>query len=368
MYNIYFYNGSEIILITIEKEKTIEELINEYFKRKEKSNLSIENIENTYFIFNSEIIKYKYNKKTIKSILSNLSRIDVYHLEYNNQSINYKEISPIKNNVYTSVYKGQIQNISNPIYVAIKKIHKERIKEDMMDELLEIEITEKEFLPEIIKFNKEIKNMQLCHCENSVEIYDYFDTEKEFIIVMELCDDTLLRELAKTKNGFTVEKIKEILLQLNNVFKKMHENKIVHRDIKLNNILIIYLNKEKTKFKVLLSDYGISNQINSLSKNLKTYAGTQIIMAPEILSNSKKYGDKCDLWSLGIIIFKLKTKKHPYSGRKDNEILDDIREKGQSVLDVIKDDKLKDLLSKLLVINPEERISWDEYFNHPFFK
>ena len=85
MYNIYFYNGSEIILITIEKEKTIEELINEYFKRKEKSNLSIENIENTYFIFNSEIIKYKYNKKTIKSILSNLSRIDVYHLEYNNR-------------------------------------------------------------------------------------------------------------------------------------------------------------------------------------------------------------------------------------------------------------------------------------------
>jgi len=171
MYNIYFYNGVEIILMAIEKEKTIEELINEYFKRKEKSNLSIENIENTYFIFNSEIIKYKYNKKTIKSVLSNLSRIDVYHLEYNNQSINYKEISPIKDNVYTSVYKGQIQNISNPIYVAIKKIHKERIKEDMMEDLCEIEITEKEFLPEIIKFNKEIKNMQLCHCENSVEIY-----------------------------------------------------------------------------------------------------------------------------------------------------------------------------------------------------
>ena len=367
MYNIIFDNGLETIMIIIKKEKTIEELINEYFKKKEKSNLLIDNIENTYFIFNSKIIKDKDYKEKIESFLTNLSKIDVLHLEYKNQFINYKEISPIKLNVYTSVYKGQIQNKSNLIYVAIKKIHKERIKEDMMDDLCETEVTDIEFQPEIIKFNKEIKNMQLCHCENSVEIYDYFDTEKEFIIVMELCDDTLLHELAKTKNGFTVEKIKEILLQLNNVFKKMHENKIVHRDIKLNNILVKYLNKEKTKFKVLLSDYGISNQINSLSKNLKTYAGTQVIMAPEILSNSKKYGDKCDLWSLGIIIYRLKTKKIPYSGKKDNEILDDIREKGQSVLDVIKDDKLKDLLSKLLVINPEERISWDEYFNHPFF-
>ena len=122
MYNIYFYNVLETIPITIDKEKTIEELINEYFKRKEKSNLSIENIESTYFHYDNKRINYKDNKETIESFLRDFSIIDVYHLEYNNRSINYKEISLIKNNVYTSVYKGQIQNISNPIYVAIKKI------------------------------------------------------------------------------------------------------------------------------------------------------------------------------------------------------------------------------------------------------
>ena len=208
--------------------------------------------------------------------------------------------------------------------------------------------------------------MQLCHCENSVEIYDYYDTKDEFVIVMELCDDTLHNVLANTENGFSVAKIKEILLQLNNAFKIMHENKISHRDIKLNNILVKYLNNEHTDFKVLLSDYGISNQLNELITSFNTHIGTRIYMAPEILKG-EKYNDKCDLWSLGVNIYKLKTKEFPYKGKIDNEILDQIRQKGQTVLNKIHDESLRNLLSRLLVENPQERISWDEYFEHEFF-
>ena len=251
--------------------------------------------------------------------------------------------------------------------VAIKKIKKEQLKEDIKENRVIDELDEEDFLEEIKKFNRELEIMQKCHCENSVEIFDYFDTEKYFIIIMELCDNNLFKELAKTKSGFSVEKIKEILLQLNNVFKIMNENKIVHRDIKLHNILIKYINKEKTEFKVLLSDYGVSNQIGSLTGNFKTHAGTQIIMAPEILKG-EKYNNKCDLWSLGVNIFQLYTKKPPYSGSYDNVILKQIDKKGQTVLNTIKDETLKDLLSKLLVKNPKDRISWEEYFDHEFFK
>ena len=56
-----------------------------------------------------------------------------------------------------------------------------------------------------------------------------------------------------------------------------------------------------------------------MTKKYKTHAGTQIIMAPEILSG-KEYNNKCDLWSLGVIIYQLYTKKPPYTGRFDNEI------------------------------------------------
>ena len=167
-----------------------------------------------------------------------------------------------------------------------------------------------------------------------MEIYDYFDTEKDFLIIMELCDNNLFTELLKTKNGFNEKEIKYILVQLNNAFKIMNDKNIIHRDIKLHNILVKYLNKEKTKFKVLLSDYGVSNQLSSMTKKYKTHAGSQIIMAPEILS-LQKYDNKCDLWSLGVIIYQLYTKKPPYDGKFDKIILKQINELGQSVLDVI---------------------------------
>ena len=186
---------------------------------------------------------------------------------------------------------------------------------------------------------------------------------------MELCDETLFHLLCRKPKGFNSNEIKGILLQLNNVFIRMYKYGISHRDIKLNNILIKYLNPQKTKYKVLLSDYGISNQLYSLTQKFTTHAGSQLIMAPEIL-NDEEYTNKCDLWSLGIIIFQMYTKTFPYKGTVEKAILKQIEQSGQTVLNVINqnDILLKDLLSKLLVRNPAERISWENYFNHQFFK
>jgi len=365
IYNCVFRNClGESIVVQVNLDDSIEYLIHSYFMKKEKENLFIDNIEKTYFIFDGLKIDYKNkNDKVFKLFKSNeFPKIYVYRLDYKNKYADIKIIDTIKENIYSNVYKAEYEGNE----VAVKKIKKDQLKEDLKESLCIDEINEDDFREEIIKFNRELENMKMCHCENSVEIYDYFDEEKEFVIVMELCDNNLFKELAKTKNGFNAKEIKEILLQLNNAFKKMNEAKIAHRDIKLHNILVKYLNKEKTKFKVLLSDYGVSNQLSSMTKKYKTHAGTQIIMAPEILSG-KEYNNKCDLWSLGVNIFQLYTKKPPYIGAFDNEILNQIDKLGQSVLNVIKDAKLKDLLSKLLVKEPEKRISWEEYFKHDFF-
>ena len=365
IYNCVFRNClGESIVVQVNLDDSIEYLIHSYFMKKEKENLFIDNIEKTYFIFDGLKIDYKNkNDKVFKLFKSNeFPKIYVYRLDYKNKYADIKIINTIKENIYSNVYKAEYEGNE----VAVKKIKKDQLKEDLKESLCIDEINEDDFREEIIKFNRELENMKMCHCENSVEIYDYFDEEKEFVIVMELCDNNLFKELAKTKNGFNAKEIKEILLQLNNAFKKMNEAKIAHRDIKLHNILVKYLNKEKTKFKVLLSDYGVSNQLSSMTKKYRTHAGTQIIMAPEILSG-KEYNNKCDLWSLGVNIFQLYTKKPPYIGAYDNVILKQIDKLGQSVLDVIKDAKLKDLLSKLLVKEPEKRISWEEYFKHDFF-
>ena len=91
---------------------------------------------------------------------------------------------------------------------------------------------------------------------------------------MELCDETLFDLLSRRPKGFSSKEIKEIFAQLNIVFKKMFANNISHRDFKLYNILVKYLNKEKTLYKLLLSDYGIINQLYSLTQKYTTHAGT----------------------------------------------------------------------------------------------
>ena len=369
IYNCVFNNClGESVVVQVNYDDSIEHLIHSYFVRKEKENLFVENIEKTYFIFDGLKINYENNEEKVFTLFKSneFPKVYVYRLDYTNKSgdieIKDPEKDIIKDNIFTCVYKAKY----NDKYVAVKKIKKDQLKEDLKESLTIDELNEDDFKQEIIKFNRELENMRICHCENSVEIYDYFDEEKYFVIVMELCDNTLFKELAKTKNGFSAKEIKEILLQLNNVFKKMNENHIVHRDIKLHNILVQYLNEEKTKFKVLLSDYGVSNQLSSMTQRYTSHAGTKIIMAPEILSGDE-YNNKCDLWSLGVNIYQLYTKKPPYTGEFEIVILKQIDKLGQSVLNVIKDEKLKDLLSKLLVKDPKHRISWEEYFNHPFF-
>jgi serine/threonine protein kinase len=100
--------------------------------------------------------------------------------------------------------------------------------------------------------------------------------------------------------------------QLNNGLKIMKENKIIHRDLKLENILIKY--EDNNKYIIKLADYGSSKRLNSLSKNYcNTNVGTLIYMALEILKG-EKYNYKCDLWSIGVIIYRLKYGKSPFIG------------------------------------------------------
>ena len=241
---------------------------------------------------------------------------------------------------------------------AIKIMDKIKIREEIFKKKIR-KATEEDMKPYIDGFYNEITVMEMLESEkdndNTVKFYEFFDTDNEFVIVMELCDENLLDFLAKKERPFNCREIYDLLSQLNNSFKIMVKNKLVHRDLKLENILIKYKNAEKTKYEVKLTDYGISRQLLSLTKKLTTKIGTNVFMAPEV-EHGEKYNQECDLWSIGIIINILFFKKYPEI--KDNN--DQIKSTGNLDLD--------DLIRKLLVVNPENRLSWNNYFDHSFFK
>ena len=154
-------------------------------------------------------------------------------------------------------------------------------------------------------FIKETENMKLIEGENkdnknTVKFDECFMTDKELSIVMELCDDNLMNFLIERKTSFNSNEIYGILSQLNNTFQLLVKKKLVHRDLKLENILVKYENKEKTKYILKLSDYEVTKKLRTFTEKCTKRVGTLKYMAPEILQGHE-YGRECDLWSLGII-------------------------------------------------------------------
>jgi serine/threonine protein kinase len=158
----------------------------------------------------------------------------------------------------------------------------------------------------------------------------------------------------------TVEEILYIMKGLNKVFKYMIKIGLVHRDIKPDNILIKYVDSSKTKYIPKIADFGLSR---TLKDGLATSeVGTPQYWAPEI-SSQQYYDNKCDLFSIGVMLYRCYFNSSPFkSNLSDRPIYSDKKLKD------CEDKTLDDLINRLLIIDPAKRISWEEYFNHPFFK
>ena len=231
---------------------------------------------------------------------------------------------------YGNVYFGKLN-------VAIKRISKQLIIDEDLTQDLE----------------REKNLLTKCQSENVVKLIEYVESNDYIDFILEQCDTDLKSFLKQRKKGFKIPEIRNILNQLNNAFKLLYSNNIIHRDIKLENILVSYTKEDKSDFKIKLGDFGFSREI--YQDITSSYCGTPETMAPEII-NQEPYNNKVDLWSIGIIIYELFYKRFPK--------FDD----NYNIISNLPDDEyLKDLILKLLKKNPEQRISWKDYFNHPFF-
>ena len=212
----------------------------------------------------------------------------------------YETIKVIGIGGYGCVYKGREKKTKE--MRAIKVMSLEKIKEELLSQY-EIEEIEEQLKKCIEGFISEFKIMEICskNNENSVKCYEYFNNKDNFVIIMELCDLNLLQLLNKRikekKKGFNTKEIYEIMKGLNNTFRIMKEKNEIHRNLKLENILIKYNDQEYKKYTIKLSDYGCSKRLNSVSRICNTYIGALIYISPEILKR-EEYNYKCDLWSI----------------------------------------------------------------------
>ena len=203
--------------------------------------------------------------------------------------------------------------------------------------------------------------------ENSVKYLDNFEEDNCEIIILELCDCELIEILNKSKGGLNSSKIYSIMSGLNKAFKYMNDNQIIHRDIKLENILVKYTDSSHENFIPKINDYGFSREMTGGVAS--TWCGSPLFMAPEVLLN-KTYNDKADLWSIGIMIYIMHFKEIPFDFNinpyniKNEDVENSLhKSKNRNCEDAL----LDDLLNKLLIYDPDQRLSWDKYLNHPFF-
>ena len=203
---------------------------------------------------------------------------------------------------------------------------------------------------------REISILKNLDHPNIEKIYEYYEKENDNInIVMELLDGQELFSKLMKETRFSEQNTAIIMYQIFSSIKYCHDNGIIHRDIKAENIIV---QDEKHLF-VKLIDFG-SCEILTSSKLTSTYkVGSPSYIAPEIL-NGEEYDYSVDIWSLGVLMYYLLCGNKPFTGTTEQDIYKEIKTKEVKFKDKIWDNisnEAKNLIKSMLVKNKKKRIN-----------
>jgi len=183
-------------------------------------------------------------------------------------------------------------------------------------------------------------------------------------LILDYCNREDFKQfLKKKRNILTEPEAKYFMTQFASGLKYMRFHNINHRDLKPQNLLVQQVG-DKSVLKI--ADFGCSRAFdtNELSE---TFYGSPLYMAPEIHSR-KPYNIKADLWSVGVILYEITCGEVPFTGRNADDLIWKLQRqpvKFRKHVDL--SPECKDLIWKLLCKNPHQRISWDDFFAHPWF-
>ena len=341
-------------------------LSTEHSKNKHKLNKKIQdNKLNNSSV--SKIVDYNYYMEQSIQLSNYIKNYYKKHHEYPSTKINFYNYGRLigqgafgKVNIGLNVLSGRI--------VAIKSFIKDELKNsENMDKIL-----------------YETNLMRKLNHPNITKILETFEDDKYIFIIMEYINGGNLFSFVKKRRKLSEKISKFLFRQIIEGIQHIHSKKIVHRDIKLENILIDLNNKIK------ICDFGIGIMLNSDDELIREQCGTPMYMAPEIILNSKKNGYKgypVDIWSAGIALYIMLSGTLPFSYKNyDNNEKNEMNNNSISLSNnnnydlqysiVNKNPKkikkisseARDLLHGLLNKDPNKRLTIEEILNHPWLK
>jgi serine/threonine protein kinase len=251
---------------------------------------------------------------------------------------------------FATVYKARKEE--NDEEVAIKIVDKYRTNSNQTYKKL---------------FENEIKVLKLMNDPHILKLHEVIDTDANYCVVMQYCEGGTLQSLVEaTDDGLDESLALEYLFHIMKGFEALFKKKVIHRDIKPDNIML-------HKGKIVFVDFGFAKTAEDHSYN---FLGTVSTMAPEILDlNFKKdakheYDYKVDLYSIGIVFYYMLFKQYPYSGKTDREVYNNLKKFAGNELHFPQDkisNECKDLLKAMTEIDPANRFCWHKFCYHPIF-
>jgi len=212
----------------------------------------------------------------------------------------------------------------------------------------------------------EIEILKKMDHPNIVKIFEFYNSTKNYYLITEFCKEGELFDKIVKEGPFDEDFASYIMYQIFSAVNYCHNMSILHRDLKPENILIE--RKEKNGLKIKIIDFGTA-KIFENNKVERKIIGSSYYIAPEVLS--KNYNEKCDLWSCGVILYILLSVSPPFSGRNDNEIIENIKKGYYDIESNIwqkVSPEAKNLIRSLLERNVGIRINAEEALNHKWFK
>uniref|UniRef100_A0A8D3D1H9 Serine/threonine-protein kinase PLK n=1 Tax=Scophthalmus maximus TaxID=52904 RepID=A0A8D3D1H9_SCOMX len=209
------------------------------------------------------------------------------------------------------------------------------------------------------KIDREIELHRALHHKHIVHFYHHFEDKENIYILLEYCSRKSLAHILKARKVLTEPEVRYYLRQIVSGLKYLHEQEILHRDLKLGNFFV----SEAMELKV--GDFGLAAKLEPAGNRRKTICGTPNYLSPEVL-NKQGHGCESDIWALGCVMYTMLLGRPPFETTNLKETYRCIREARYSLPSSLSP-QAKQLIASLLAKIPEDRPNLYHILRHDFF-